>query len=92
MSDRQGRIPLGPKPADTRDAWRVLTPEAKQALQELRNSGRHDMGGTPQQAPYWLSQEQGNDLAHIEARRFVQRAIADLRAALPYILDDWLRS
>ncbi len=90
MSKQQRRIPLGPKPADERDAWRVLTPEAKQKLQELRNSGQ--FGGTPNQAPYWLSQERGNPLANIEAREFVKKAMADLRAALPYVLNDWLGS
>ncbi len=86
------RIPLGPKPSTPADAWRVLTPEAKAKLQELRNSGRTDLGGTPGQAPYWASQEYGEPLAHIEARHYIQQAMRAFNAQLPELLSAWLRS
>jgi len=50
MSQRNdNRIPLGPKPDNPADAWRVLTPQAKQALQQKRTEKQ--FGGTPGQAP-----------------------------------------
>ncbi len=84
------RIPLGPKPATRADAWRVLTPEAKMKLQELRASGLY--GGTPGQAPYWEPQEYGEPLAHIEARHYIRQAMRAFNAQLPALLSAWLRS
>ncbi len=92
MSDQKvtNRIPLGPKPSTPADAWRVLTPEAKAKLQELRASGLY--GGTPGQAPYWVSQEYGEPLANIEARNYIQQAMWAFNAQLPELLSAWLRS
>ncbi len=89
---KDGRIPLGPKPASKADAWRVLTPQAKAKLLELRQGGAKDMGGTPGEAPYWKSQEYGEPLAHIDARNYIAKAMRQFRSQLPSIMDAWLRS
>ncbi len=85
-----GMIPLGPKPADKRDAWRALTPEAKEALTKMRARG--EFGGTPSKVPYWVSQEYGEPGAHVEARHYIANSLDALWGQLPGLVDDWLRS
>ncbi len=86
---REG-IYLGRKPADQRDAWRALTPEAKEALFNLRWSDDEEMGATPGRVPYWVSQEYGEPAAHVEARHFISLSLEAWRARLPMLIDRWL--
>ncbi len=75
MPRNDNRIYLGGKPSSPDKAWWALTPEAKRKLMELRAAGEVSMGATGSRAPYWWSQEYGNDAAWIEAKEFVRSAL-----------------
>ncbi len=83
------RINLGRKPASKAEAWTALTPEAKQALFELRKT-HPEMGGTPGQAPYWWSQEYGNKAASIEARHYIEAALVAWRGRIRDLFREYL--
>ncbi len=85
-------IPLGRKPADKRDAWHALTPQAKMKLLELRQGGRAEMGGTPGQAPYWASQEFGNEFAHIEARHYIAESLKAWRGMRSRLIAEFFKA
>ncbi len=85
------RINLGKRPANKAEAWRALSPEAKQALFDLRQGGNTDMGGTPGQSPYWWSQDKGNPFAMIEARHFIEAAVDAWRDRREDIVEESLK-
>ncbi len=60
-------------------------------LLELRQGGATEMGGTPGEAPYWLSQEAGNAFAHIEARHYIQESLKAWHSMRQAILAEYFR-
>ena len=84
-----GVVPIGPKPESKELAWWSLTEEAKTLLFTERQSGR--FGGTPGQAPYWLSQEAGNAAAAIEPLHYIENAMSIWDVDAQGIIDAYLR-
>ncbi len=89
LKDTPGYIPVGAPPEDPAHAWWALSRAAKAKLAELRATGEY--GGTPGRAPYWLSQDQGNPAAAIEAQHYIGLALDAWRSQVELLLADYLR-